>query len=135
MEKDLNSKDDVRDCDLLIRFKSQAALEAFAGRLDGSVAAISVMDELKGPIASESWQLHYLNSDRIVLRRKAGGRVVESYRPMTRDEALVAITAVLTGFQPPRFLDRLDTPADQTQSEQSADCAALRGNSPDRRSQ
>lgn len=47
----------------------------------------------------------------------SNGFVNESYLPCTREKAIVSMTSLLCGFQPPRGLESFDIPFPQIQSE------------------
>ena len=72
---------------------------------------------------NEKWEIEFRTRENTGERyfqfhRYINGKITESYRPATKDEALVWAAALLCGFQPPRFLDHSHTPSDKTQSEQ-----------------
>ncbi|WP_425641433.1 hypothetical protein ACPUEK_15980 [Marinomonas gallaica] len=64
------------------------------------------------PINPEVYEAWVIESQEghFSFRRLINGRINESYRPMDQDEATLAATAIIHGFQPPRRLYRLDKP-------------------------
>lgn len=81
-------------------------------------------------LLNEKWEIELGVEDKtdekiFYFRRIFKGRVIESYRPASNDEALVWFTAILCGFQPPRFLDHLDKPIDRTLNECNHPCPLI----------
>ena len=58
-----------------------------------------------------------INGDKFRIRNYSDGKVNESYHPQSKDQAIVYMTSLICGYQPPRNLLRRDIPIPQTQSE------------------
>jgi len=52
-----------------------------------------------------------------IIRNYAGGFINESYRHMNKDEAVIAMTSLICGFQPPRIHHERDIPFPEIESE------------------
>lgn len=77
-------------------------LHAHSGEVEESLYPIN-------PDVYETWVIES-QEGRFSFRRLINGRINESYRPMDQDEATLAATAIIHGFQPPRRLYHLDKP-------------------------
>lgn len=49
-----------------------------------------------------------IEEDKYTVRVYIDGEISESYRPTSKEQAVVDMVALLNGFQPPRRLDRQD---------------------------
>lgn len=59
---------------------------------------------------SEIWVIRISADETVQLTSFLGGKVDAAYRVMEKNEATVAMVAVIQGFEPPRALVRPDTP-------------------------
>jgi|GEM_PF-5565253 len=50
--------------------------------------------------------------DRVHIRREVKGRIIETYAPVDADRGALYMSAIIHGYQPPRYLHRLDKPFD-----------------------
>jgi hypothetical protein len=58
----------------------------------------------------ETWVMRVSGDGTVNLTSFSGGKVDATYRTMEKDEAAVAMAAIIQGFEPPRTLVRPDTP-------------------------
>lgn len=72
----------------------------------------------------DHWEIKR-RGERVYLSRLSNGKVVESYRPLDRAEAVLAVTEIILGYQPGCARVRLDTPFDQTTTDDGSVADAL----------